>query len=815
MVQAAPIGEVVQPQQRIIGGFFLPKNSSDKNQKNIEIDYSKFLQDGVIQYKPLKGVVRPGIQFTRDDNVSSSTLNLQYKLRFGTAVTSVLIGVVASCGLVIAGLKLFASSLFDQGSEEDAYQSLSRSYTTSSVAGVLTGLAHESPTWALGNLGMGIFSRYLHDIGGLAGFLFSDGLSSIGMGQVRYREKGNAFTVQNSIFNNPALSFLGFLKPVEQSIYSFAKMLSNPKEWKLLKEIEPYALFNSAGGGLALSGGVLGLFALVKNKLSDGIKSFAYLPAAIFSLGSLIAFFRDGAVEVDRSHYIGGGKRQAENIAQRLEGYSKEVASPFLAIRNFLFGLKGLGLDTSGTLHSLAIGAQAFGAAFAFLGFTAQSVLKFFKPELFGPIVKQFREIILEPKIAIRELKRIIDLLSSKEGEEKYKIKDEVIQTMHDENLRDEYAGIFKAIMNTGTFKSKYDISQAGLPNYTNEKTFSRFYLDRGTHLERALYIVRKLYQKIEGNLKEQSSIEPLNYFRSKKLALYIAALLHDIGHGPFSHVLDKAWPGYDNDRETILMLRDENSEIHQAILKACKEANIDGKETVSDILEILGRWSPLYQLVSGWGADRIDYIRFSDFPLMNNGRVLFPKWTLKDLDNYANTFRLFKDANGKPRVGFTPEGALIAFLMCSDRQLFDVLANNTPAALPIDLLAAIGLADVPPNEIRNKSEEELAKIIQRNIEKLKKGESVINVKQYTGGRNGYSYYSSIPDDPTCIHVVNGEVTEFLKYINKRGIKQYLDELAKSSEIFKKYPISEHELLSRIKAATTLHEYYSRVQVRS
>ncbi len=811
MPPTAPVAEH-RTVHRSTGSYFLPKQNHDPNQRNLEVDYSRFIQEGIFEYKPLKGTVKPGIQFITHDTVSPEKLEWQRRGRIAATAGSVALNIMASAGLVYAGGKLIMSSLFGRGSEDEAYETLGSAYTKSSIAGVLTGVAHESPNWAIGNLGMGIFGRYLNDIGGLAGFLFSDGLASIGMGQVRFKEKGNAFAVQSSIFDNPNLSSLSFLKPIEQSIYSFGRRVANPGGWKHFIESEPYALFNTAGGGLVTAGGILGITSLFKNKLSDGFKSFTYLPAALLSLGSLIGFYRDGAVEVDRSHYIGGGKRKAENYTQRVEGYAKQAASPFLAVRNILFSLKGIGMDSSGVLHNLAIGMQAFGAASAFLGFTAQSFLKFLKPELFGAKFKQFIEIILEPKLAAQHLKKLMGFLRTDEGRERYEKPDNITPKLEEIVYSDKHAPVLRKIMKSDDFQATYERSQCGLVNYINNKTFSRFYLDRGNHMVRTSAIIIKQIEALKKNTTDPQILDEL---LKNELALKVAALLHDLKHGPFSHVLDKAIPGYDNDRETILAIRDENSPIHKTILEACKAEGADGKKVIDQILHILGRRSPFYPLISGWGADRIDYIRFSDFPLVNNGRVIFPEWDMKDLDNYVDTFRLYKDEGGNIRVGFTPEGALLAFMMCSDRELFDVSVNSNPGSISIDLLAAIALSHYSPNDIKGKSQKEVEQMIFKNIAALKNVQTTINFKQSKGARDGYSYYSPIPDDPSCINVVNGSVHEFTKYLEQRGIGNYLADLSKSSEIFRRYPISETELVNRIKAATTKHEFYVRVHARS
>ena len=213
MPTTAPVAEH-RTIHRSIVSYFLPKQDHDPTLRNLEVDYSKLTKEGIFEYKPLKGTVKPGIKFITHDTVSPAMLDWQRNGRVAATAGSVALNLMASAGLIYSGGKLIMNSLFGTGTEEEAYETLGSAYTKSSIAGVLTGVDHESPNWAIGNLGMGIFSRYLNDIGGLAGFLFSDGLASIGMGQVRFREKGNAFAVQSSVFDHPLLSNLSFLKPI-------------------------------------------------------------------------------------------------------------------------------------------------------------------------------------------------------------------------------------------------------------------------------------------------------------------------------------------------------------------------------------------------------------------------------------------------------------------------------------------------------------------------------------------------------------------------------------------------------------------------
>ena len=462
--------------------------------------------------------------------------------------------------------------------------------------------------------------------------------------------------------------------------------------------------------------------------------------------------------------------------------------------------------------HKVGVAGQALGAAFAFSSFIFQLSQKFLKPELFGAKFKQTIEAVLKLKAHAKELKDTREYLKRPDVRAIYEVKNEMANQLKDVVLNDKHSSVLTKIMETADFQGMYGKSQAGFPVPGNEKTYSRFYENRGEHLVSTCGTGIKLFDRIMENTSER---ELKDFLLKNELPFRIACLLHDIGHGPFSHVLDKALPGYDNDHETIKMIRDEKSELHKAILKICNDAGFDGKEVTKDVLHILGRYSSLYPLLSGWGADRIEYIRMSDFPLVNNGRVLFPKWDMSDIEHYANTFNLIKDKNGKEKIVHTPEGALIAFLMCSDRGLFNRNINTKPDSFMTDLLAAIGLSECSPKDIVGRTEDEVFEIIFKNIEKLEKGEITVNAKVFEGGRNAYSYYSSIPEDPTSIHIKNGIVKEFLSYVEDKGIKHYLEELHNTSEWFKKYPITEQELKSRIKAATTLHEFYYRIHARS
>lgn len=777
-----------QPQDR------LPKR------KNVELDYSEYKNKGELYYKPSEHIDHGGVKIVEHKIIPASMLRLERSgrvLATGVGIGALLYSVSE---LAKSSFNIFSSAL-GMSSEDEAYETLGKAYNISSVAGALTGIAHESPYWAIGNIGMGIFGRKLSELWGLAGFLLSDGLASIGMGQVRYREGKNAFSVNQSIFNNNALSKFRFLMPVEQGIYQFFQRFTTLNGWRGFAKHEPYALFNTAGGGMVSAGALIGIASIFRRFMSESIQNFAYLPAGLFSLVNMIAFFRDGQKEVFKSTFA--GKKEVEVYTQRAEGYLKQIASPFLVIRNLLFACKGIGLDTNGKFHLLGIGMQTIGAIFALLSFTFQSVAKFAKPETFGPLVKEKLKFFINPYQAARMLKSTMAEINSKKTAPSLEPGFNQILTSDP-----RYKSGITYLRNSEPFQRLFHKSQAGLPTYGREETHKRHDLDRGTHSERTCAIAMKIFDALKRN---HTDIRILSFLNENEFAFKVSALLHDLMHGPFSHVLDKALPGCDNDENTVKEIENPYSKIHADILKASEIVGLDGKKVISQILHILRRKSPLYQLISGWGADRIEYERVGDFTTIdqNKARVEFDKWGMSEIESYVDTFRLFYDEDGTLTVGFTPEGALQAFLLCSDRQLFDIMYNSNPESfVRSDLIAALALGsgEYTTDQILSMSEPQVAELIFKTIEEHKPVEYTLNAKFYTGGRTGYSYYSSVKGDPTRIVVLNGKPREFLEYIKHVGDEKYINDICSSSPIFKKYPITVSEFRNRLKALTTLKE---------
>lgn len=108
--------------------------------------------------------------------------------------------------------------------------------------------------------------------------------------------------------------------------------------------------------------------------------------------------------------------------------------------------------------------------------------------------------------------------------------------------------------------------------------------------------IVRRMVTEIEELRVRLSEYE--------KLTVMLAGLLHDIGHGPFSHAFESV--SLLSHEEYTCKIITENSEIHQ-ILERC-DASLS--KDVADIIKGCHRSDLLNQIISGQlDADRMDYL--------------------------------------------------------------------------------------------------------------------------------------------------------------------------------------------------------------
>jgi len=124
---------------------------------------------------------------------------------------------------------------------------------------------------------------------------------------------------------------------------------------------------------------------------------------------------------------------------------------------------------------------------------------------------------------------------------------------------------------------------------------------------------------RVEGELPMDMRVDA-----SARADALAAAMLHDLGHGPFSHLFEEILPGaVPHEEWTTRILRDPETEIHAAL-----EAHSDGMaERVAGLLEGQHRLGYLARAVSGTlDVDRADY-------LLRDSYMTGVRYGLYDLD--------------------------------------------------------------------------------------------------------------------------------------------------------------------------------------
>ena len=157
-------------------------------------------------------------------------------------------------------------------------------------------------------------------------------------------------------------------------------------------------------------------------------------------------------------------------------------------------------------------------------------------------------------------------------------------------------------LIDTGEFQRLRHIRQNGLANlvfYGAEH--SRFNLSIGVH-----YVARTMYERICRNHSEAES-------QHWKLSSGFASLIHDVGHGPFSHTLEEVLEdnGVDFNHEdmTIRFVKEDTSGIN----KILKQIDADLPNSIAAFFDKQARASDnwAYKIVSSQlDADRLDYVQ-------------------------------------------------------------------------------------------------------------------------------------------------------------------------------------------------------------
>jgi HD superfamily phosphohydrolase len=185
--------------------------------------------------------------------------------------------------------------------------------------------------------------------------------------------------------------------------------------------------------------------------------------------------------------------------------------------------------------------------------------------------------------------------------------------------LRDDTAEgqLMIGLIDTPEFQRLRRIKQLGLGLYTYQGAeHSRF-----THSLGALHLMTRILNR----LSEKYTIAP-----EDRVAVRAAALLHDVGHAPFSHAMEKTL-GVHHEQITIAAITSEETALHRTLRAHDSEL----PERVASI--IAGNFKPaaLAQLVSSQlDVDRMDY-------LLRDSLMTGAKYGLYDLEWIINALQI------------------------------------------------------------------------------------------------------------------------------------------------------------------------------
>lgn len=149
-------------------------------------------------------------------------------------------------------------------------------------------------------------------------------------------------------------------------------------------------------------------------------------------------------------------------------------------------------------------------------------------------------------------------------------------------------------LINSREFQRLRRIKQLGTSQYTfHGAEHSRFSHSLGVY---------ELTRKIINNFTRRYGNDWDDRYR---LVTLCAALLHDIGHGPFSHTFEKIFKT-DHEAVTIAIMKEEGSEVHEIL----KRVSPDFPDEVASVITKTHPNPQVVQLISSQiDADRMDYL--------------------------------------------------------------------------------------------------------------------------------------------------------------------------------------------------------------
>jgi HD superfamily phosphohydrolase len=190
--------------------------------------------------------------------------------------------------------------------------------------------------------------------------------------------------------------------------------------------------------------------------------------------------------------------------------------------------------------------------------------------------------------------------------------------------LRDDGADgrLMIRLIDTPEFQRLRRIKQLGLGLYTYQGAeHSRF-----THSLGALHLMNRILDQLG---------DPYEIEIADRVAARAAALLHDVGHCPFSHAMEKVL-GVHHERLTMLAVTSEETELG----KALRSFSVELPERVAGIIDGTFKPAALAQLVSSQlDVDRMDY-------LLRDSLMTGAKYGLYDLEWIINALQIDREGD-------------------------------------------------------------------------------------------------------------------------------------------------------------------------
>lgn len=182
-------------------------------------------------------------------------------------------------------------------------------------------------------------------------------------------------------------------------------------------------------------------------------------------------------------------------------------------------------------------------------------------------------------------------------------------------NIRDVIHGdisieeeVIKQLIETKEFQRLRNIKQLGLTYLAFPTTeHSRFMHSVGVY-----YLVTQLLDVLEVKTGQAFEVK-------ERLALQIACLLHDLGHGPFSHTSEEFF-GFNHEDYTIKIIEDKDTEVNKVLTNY-------GESIIEEVVSFIKKahHNPvLNSILSGTiDVDRMDYLmRDSYFAGVSYGEI-------------------------------------------------------------------------------------------------------------------------------------------------------------------------------------------------